>query len=162
MNSTDLLRETLLEEMGRGIKSMEGLLRKVEDKDWNYKPNEKMRSLKELANHIIAIPEVDLEIWKEKSHEEIQRLELAYERLENVDQMIEAMNKGFQLYKTYMLSLSEVDFLSKKTKPFYLEEGQVQAHWLIEDVSHIFHHRGQFFNYLKQLDYDVSMNDLYV
>ncbi|WP_371268621.1 DinB family protein [Bacillus licheniformis] len=52
--------------------------------------------------------------------------------------------------------------MTKKTKPFYLDEGMTQSRWLTETLTHIFHHRAQLFNYLKQLGYDVNMFDLYL
>ncbi|KMK76804.1 DinB family protein [Alkalihalobacillus pseudalcaliphilus] len=162
MNVTELLRIKLLDEIEVGIRSMEGLLKKVEDKDWTYQPAENMRNLQELVKHIVAIPEVDLHIFQEKDEAYIKELERKYDRLETADELILAMKEGFQTYKSFMLSLSEEDFLTKKTTPFYLDEGETQAHWLIEEVSHFFHHRGQFFNYLKQLGYEVNMFDLYV
>jgi hypothetical protein len=48
------------------------------------------------------------------------------------------MWKGFDCYNAYMLSLSDSDFLMQKTKPFYLEKGATQAHWLVEEISHFF------------------------
>lgn len=72
------------------------------------------------------------------------------------------MQKGFDAFQTYMTSLSDEDFLTKKTKPFYLDEGMTQSRWLTETLTHIFHHRAQLFNYLKQLGYDVNMFDLYL
>ncbi|WP_040979451.1 DinB family protein [Oceanobacillus jeddahense] len=162
MNAVSVLREELLAELELGIRSMEGLLKKVDKKDWDYRPAENMRSLRELARHIVSIPEVDLNLWQEKKQETIQQLESKYEKLESSEEMTEAMNQGLQLYKTYMLSLSDEDFLKKKTKPFYLEKGETQAHWLVEEVSHVFHHRAQFFTYLKQLGYEIDMFDLYV
>lgn len=162
MHAVSMLRDELLAELELGIRSMEGLLKKVEEKDCTYQPAENMRNLEELARHIVSIPEIDLNLWQEKDEKTIRDLESKYEKLESAKELIEAMNQGFQLFKTYMLSLSDEDFLTKKTKPFYLEEGETQAHWLVEEVSHLFHHRAQFFNYLKQLGYDINMFDLYV
>ncbi|QTD41818.1 DinB family protein [Sporosarcina sp. Te-1] len=162
MNAVEILRNELIAELQLGIRSMEGLLRKVQEKDWQYQPADNMRSLKDLAQHIISIPEADLYIFQGRDQEAIQKIEQKYNELDSADDMIKAMHNGFEEYKTYILSLSEVDFLSKKTKPFYLEEGEIQVHWLVEEVSHLFHHRGQFFTYLKQLGYDVTMFDLYV
>lgn len=89
---------------------MEGLLKKVENKDWSYRPAENMRNLGELARHTVSIPEVDLNLWLEKDERTIRDLESKYEKLESAEELIEAMNQGFQLFKTYMLSLSDEDF----------------------------------------------------
>ncbi|WLR42075.1 DinB family protein [Bacillus carboniphilus] len=161
MNAVTILRNQLLEELELGIRSMEGLLRKVKEEDWQYRPAHNMRNLIELARHISSILEVDLHIWQEKDQETIQSVEGFYNELETSEAMIEAMKRGYDNYRSYLITMSDQDFLTKKTTPFYLEEGAIQAHWLVEEVSHFFHHRAQFFNYLKQLGYDVSMYDLY-
>ncbi|WP_368654266.1 DinB family protein [Ornithinibacillus sp. 4-3] len=151
MGAVSVLRDELLAVLELGIRTMEGLLQKVKEKDWNYRPAENMRNLQELAIHIISISEVDLHLWQEKDQETIQNLEASYEQIESTKAMIGAMHKGFQQYKTYMVSLSDEELLTKKTKPFYLERGKIQAHWLVEEISHFFHHRGQFLNSLAMI-----------
>ncbi|MDI5790942.1 hypothetical protein PO124_28610 [Bacillus licheniformis] len=39
---------------------------KVKESDWSYRPADRMRSLKELASHLTAIPEADLAIMQER------------------------------------------------------------------------------------------------
>ncbi|QKS69897.1 DinB family protein [Paenalkalicoccus suaedae] len=157
-----MIREELLEELDLGRRSMAGLLRKLREEDWAWRPAENMRSVRELAEHTAAIFEVDLHIWQEHDHATIQKIEKRYAELATADELIDAMNEGFETYESYMLGLTDEEFLTKKTTPFYAEEGQTQLHWLVEEVSHFFHHRGQFFTYLKQRGYDISMFDLYV
>ncbi len=136
---------------------------KVKESDWSYRPADRMRSLKELASHLTtAIPEADMAIMQEKEEAAISRIEKKYSALQSADQMAEAMQKGFAAFQTYMTSLSDEEFLTKKTKPFYLDEGMTQSRWLTETLTHVFHHRAQLFNYLKQLGYDVNMFDLYL
>lgn len=162
MDSVNTMRNILLHEMETGIRSICKLLEKVEEEDWPYRPAPNMRSLKELAWHLIAIPEIDLAIMQETDQVRIQLLEKEYEQLEHANNMETRMWQGYHMYKTYITSLSDEAFLTKITKPFYLETSLTQARWLTETVTHIFHHRAQFFTYLKQIGRDVSMNDLYV
>ncbi|HEU5138404.1 MAG TPA: DinB family protein [Bacillales bacterium] len=162
MEAVNTLRNVLLDEMAVGVRSTNHLIGKVNDNDWDYRPAINMRTLKELAEHLVAIPEVDLGIMQEKAQEEIQKLEAQYEAIKSQNELGEAMNKGYEALKTYMTSLSDEDFLTKETTAFYLEEGTTQARWLTETVTHIFHHRAQFFNYMKQLGYDINMFDLYL
>ncbi|TWM31925.1 hypothetical protein CHCC14821_0737 [Bacillus paralicheniformis] len=152
----------MFHEMETGIRSTCHLLKKVKESDWSYRPADHMRSLKELASHLAAIPEADLAIMQEKEEDVIARIEKKYDALQSADQMAEAMQKGFAAFQTYMTSLSDEEFLTKKTKPFYLDEGMTQSRWLTETLTHVFHHRAQLFNYLKQLGYDVNMFDLYL
>lgn len=162
MDAVNTLRNVLLHEMEVGIQSTGNLLQKVKADDWDYRPADNMRSLKELAWHLVSIPETDLAIMKESTQEEVAQLEQKFRELESPEQMAAAMNEGYEVYKAYITSLSADEFLNKKTTPFYLDKGATQASWLTETVTHIFHHRGQFFTYLKQLGYDVSMMDLYL
>ncbi|WP_252606685.1 DinB family protein [Bacillus paralicheniformis] len=162
MNQVQALRSDLFHEMETGIRSTCHLLKKVKESDWSYRPADHMRSLKELASHLAAIPEADLAIMQEKEEDVIARIEKKYDALQSADQMAEAMQKGFAAFQTYMTSLSDEEFLTKKTKPFYLDEGMTQSRWLTETLTHVFHHRAQLFNYLKQLGYDVNMFDLYL
>lgn len=119
-----------------------------------------MRTLRELAEHLAAIPEVDLLILQEHTAEEVRKLESRFAETD-FTKLGPAMAEGLELLRQYMTALPEEDFLHKKTKPFYLEHGSAQAKWLIEVVTHAQHHRGQLFTYLKLQGYDVSMSDLY-
>ncbi|MFB9275384.1 hypothetical protein [Cohnella cellulosilytica] len=69
----------------------------------------------------------------------------------DADKLAAWMASGQADLKRYMEGLPDEDFLRKKTKPFYLEHGSVQAKWLIEIVTPAQHHRGQMFNYMKVL-----------
>lgn len=162
MDAVNTLRNVLLHEMEVGIRSTSNLLQKVKEADWDYSPSDNVRTLRELVHHLAAIPEVDLAIMKENEQDMIQNLEAKYKKRQSPVEIAEAMNTGYDEFKSYMTSLSDQAFLEKTTKPFYLEQGSTQAAWLTETVTHIFHHRAQFFNYLKQLGYDVNMFDLYV
>ncbi|MFS0785517.1 DinB family protein [Shouchella sp. 1P09AA] len=162
MEAVQSIKETALHELEVGIRSIEGLLKKVKEEDLSYRPSENMRTIKELIAHIISIPEVDLAIMQEHSEEYIRALEQKYETLAATEDKMTHMYSGFEQYKAYVISLSDQEFLTKKTAPFYLETGSTQIQWLMEVVTHIFHHRAQLFTYMKQSGYDVNMFDLYV
>ncbi|RPF53220.1 DinB family protein [Aquisalibacillus elongatus] len=162
MSQVQEMKDVLYHEMEVAIRSTQNLLMKVFEDHWTYQPQENMRTLKELATHLVSIPAIDLYIMQEESHETIQQLEAKYEALTTADDMCVAFEDGYNKLKEYMNTLSDDDFLHKTTKAFYMEKGQSQAQWLMEVMTHMFHHRAQLFNYLKQLEYDVSMFDLYV
>jgi uncharacterized damage-inducible protein DinB len=160
--TVNTLRDVIMHEMGVSVKSTTQLLQKVNETDWEFRPADNMRTLRELVNHLVAIPEVDLAIMKEGSEEDIHRLETEYAELVSKEQLASAMERGFQLYQDFISSLSPEDYLTMESKPFYADFLSTQAKWHVETVTHIFHHRAQFFNYLKQLGYEVNMFDLYV
>nr|WP_202078060.1 DinB family protein [Caldalkalibacillus salinus] len=161
-NAVNTLRDVLLHEMEVGIKSSTNLIKKVKEEHWDYQPADHMNSLRHLMWHLVSIPEVDLTIMQEKGEGDVRTIEGYYKRLETAEDLAEEMYKGFEKLKTYMTSLSDEAFLNKETTAFYSESGHTQATWLTETATHIFHHRAQLFNYMKQLDYDVNMFDLYV
>ena len=161
MEAVKEMKQMLYEELELITRTTANLLEKIAPEDWDFRPQENMRSLKELACHLVAIPAVDLLILQEKSQEEVHELEAQIEAGENRHAWIQSMQSGVEELKQYMDNLSDEDFLQRKTKPFYLDHGTVQAKWLIEIVTHAQHHRAQLFTYMKTKGYDVNMFDLY-
>jgi len=162
MNELKEMKHLLFEELELIIRTSSHLFAKIKAEHWAYRPAANMRNLLELAEHLAGVPSVDLLILQESTQEEVRQLE---SRIEadggDSDKLAAWMASGTADLKRYMDSLSDEDFLRKKTKPFYLEHGSAQAKWLIEIVTHAQHHRGQMFNYLKVLGYEISMFDLY-
>lgn len=162
MSQLTEMKQLLFEELEHIVKTSSNLIKKIADKDWDYRPADNMRTLQELVHHLVSVPGTDLLILQEKPVEDVRKLEGAI-AADGGDKakLIAWMDKGLADLKSYMNGLTDEDFLHKKTKPFYLEHGSVQAKWLVEVVTHAQHHRAQMFNYLKQLGYEVSMFDLY-
>lgn len=155
------MKGLLLHELEHIVRTSSSLIGKISPGHWEYRPRENMRSLLELAQHLVSVPSVDLLILQEQGQPDIRRVEDEINEARTAERLSAWMDKGFQDLKAYMEGLSEEDFLHKATKPFYLEQGSVQAKWLIEIVTHAQHHRAQLFNYLKELGYEVNMFDLY-
>jgi uncharacterized damage-inducible protein DinB len=160
MNAAVSITETLLDEFYVIVRTTNHLLKKADSSVYEYRPAENMRSFMELANHLVQIPHVDLAILQEKSEKDIRKIEKKLSA-KNPAEQSHVLEEGYHLLKSYFLSLSEEDFLYKETKAFYAEKGMTQAKWLVEIVTHAFHHRGQLFTYLKQTNHDVNMFDLY-
>jgi len=162
MEATKELKELLFEELVLIVRTTAGLVRKISAQDWEYKPRENMRTVRELVSHLVAVPAVDLLILREKSQDEVRALEATFDQEHDTEVLISRMQQGLVDLKAYMEDLSEEDFLHKKTAPFYLpDHGAVQAKWLIEITTHAQHHRAQLFTYLKTLGYEINMFDLY-
>jgi uncharacterized damage-inducible protein DinB len=160
MTAVQELQHMLFEELELIVRTTTNLLAKVKPEDHEFRPQPNMRTLRELAEHLAAIPAVDLLILTEHSAEEVRVLENRFAET-NFNRLGDTMAEELETLRQYIAALSEDDFLHKKTKPFYLEHGTAQAKWLIEIVTHTHHHRGQLFTYLKIQGYDVSMSDLY-
>ena len=160
MNVTISLTETLLEEFYTVVRTTSNLLKKADQSVFDFSPSDNMRTFLELANHLVQISHVDLAILQEKSEKEIRELEKKLSG-QNVAELTHVLEEGYHLLKSYFLSLSEEEFLNKETKAFYAEKGMTQSKWLVEIVTHAFHHRAQLFTYLKQTKHEVNMFDLY-
>ena len=160
MSETSTVRELLLAELALAVRTTGTLLEKVTPELWGFRPKEEMRTVLELANHLTQIPLVDLAILQERSQEEIHALEQALSA-SDAPHMRANMENGLNELSAYMSGLSEHDFLHKQSKPFYMEHGSAQAKWLVETVTHAFHHRAQLFTYLKESGLAITMFDLY-
>jgi uncharacterized damage-inducible protein DinB len=121
-----------------------------------------MRSLVELARHLVNVPAQELAILQEWPMEEVRQLPQLVANVRGAESLANVMHGGVQALKAYMTSLDEADFLYKKTAPFFAKhQPAAQVKWLIEITTHLYHHRGQMFTYMKQLGIPVSMLDLY-
>lgn len=155
------MKNLLYEEMDLIIRTTSALIRRIQPEQWDYKPVQQMRSLKELVQHLVLVPAVDLLILQENAAEVIRGVEKTYEELTDAEKLVSLLEQGTADLKKYMDSLTDDQFLHHSTRPFYHEYGSVQAKWLIEIVTHAQHHRAQLFTYLKQLGHEVTMFDLY-
>lgn len=161
MSAVNEVKHLLFEELELIVRTSSNLIRKISPEHFDYKPADNMRTLKELVQHLVSVPSVDLLILQEKSEPEIRALEAEINADTDHEALIRWMTSGMADVKHYMEELPEEQFLHKATKPFYLEHGSVQAKWLIEIVTHAQHHRAQMFNHMKTLGYEVNMFDLY-
>jgi uncharacterized damage-inducible protein DinB len=163
MNHIKKITDLLIEELELAVKTSINLILRIEDRQWNYRPKENMRSLVELVHHLVSIPLSDLTcLMEEKSEKEYRKIELDIEEIRDPAKLGTQMQTNFEKLKEYTLALSDDDLMNKITKPFYFEQGgHIQIKWLMEIVTHTYHHRAQLFNYLKQLDHDINMFDLY-
>ncbi|MDY7990275.1 DinB family protein [Paenibacillus polymyxa] len=161
MSGTLQVRDHLLNELETGVRTGEALIRKIRPEDWGFRPQDNFRSLLELVHHFVLIPASDLAIMQEKSESEVGSIETSLSGVEDPERLAAIFRQNFEAYKVYILSLSEDDYLNRSTKAFYMEHEHLQVQWQIETVTHVFHHRSQIYNYLKQLGHEVSFFMLY-
>ncbi|MDF2650544.1 MAG: DinB family protein [Paenibacillus sp.] len=155
------IRDHLLHELEHGVKTTQRLVSRITPEQWSYRPKGNMRTLQELTRHLVMVPATDMAILQEKKGPEFDRIEGDVESVTDPRQLCELMQQSYESLKAYMTSLDEDHFLNLSTKPFYSDQGSVQVKWLIEIVTHVFHHRAQLFNYLKELGHDINMFVLY-
>ncbi|MDQ3024439.1 MAG: DinB family protein [bacterium] len=132
--------------------------------DLDFRPTDRMRSLRELGHHLAQIPAVDLAIMRGLKQEEVQaeedRLTAEAEVVELPRGWHDVLGGGVKDLSRYMETLSMADFEAGSGSAFY-GRTQTNAQWLLENITHLYHHRSQFFSYLKLLGYDVGTRNLY-
>ncbi|OPA75133.1 damage-inducible protein DinB [Paenibacillus selenitireducens] len=161
MNGVEQIRNHLLDELDLSVRTVESLLARIKQDEWGYRPADNMRTLLELAHHLVSIPATDLAILQEKTQAEVEQVETSVNEIKDPQELGARFRANYDLLREYMLSLSEDELLNKSTKAFYLEQGMVQIKWLIEIVTHSFHHRSQLYNYLKQNGHELQFFMLY-
>ncbi|OWA35458.1 damage-inducible protein DinB [Saccharibacillus sp. O16] len=156
------IRDHLLNELETGVRTTEALVRRIRLEDWDYRPQDNMRSLPELVHHLVMVPRSDLAIMQEASAEEVGSIESSLGAERDPEKLAAVMRESFELYKAHIISLSAEDLLNRVTKAFYAESGHKQIQWQIETLTHLFHHRSQLYNYLKQLGHELHFSMLYM
>lgn len=154
VNQEHLLTE--LQNVGRSVERLLGLM-PVDRLDW--RPRENMRTLLELANHLAQIPAVDLAILQASSQETVRGLEARLSRAEPAEIAV-VWRGGVEAVEAFFRPLTAEQFENQVGKAFYGHEATL-AEWLLEIVTHTYHHRAQLFTYLKLMGLPVDMFTLY-
>ncbi len=162
MNEALQIRDHLLDELETGVRTGEALIRLIRPEDWSYRPQDNMRSLSELVRHLALVPRSDLAIMREAGAEEVGAVEESLNDEFDPELLAAALRDSFEQYKAYLLSLDLHEWMTRSTKAFYADQGHTQIQWQIETLTHLFHHRSQLYNYLKQRGHELHFSMLYM
>jgi len=140
------------------------LLALAKPDDLDFRPRDNMRTLRELGHHLAQIPAIDHAIMRGLKQEEVQAEEDKLTR-EAEERTLPAgwqgvIGSGVKDLARFMETLPMNEFEAGSGSAFY-GRTQTYAQWLLETVTHLYHHRAQFFTYLKELGYDVGTRTLY-
>ena len=161
MSGTLQMRKMMLADLHHVINKTMKLMDKVKKEDFDDRLAPNMRTIGEIISHLAAVPGSDLLIMQEKSQEDVMNYEKQLQGINDTEALKEAMVSGYKDLTMYMESLSVYAFLNEVTKAFYADEGYTQARWLLEVITHVYHHRSQLYTYMKAKGYEVGMKDLY-
>jgi uncharacterized damage-inducible protein DinB len=152
-------QQTMLKALTHLSGSLEELFSQVQPEHLNWRPRENMRTLLELANHLAQIPSVDLKILQGGTEAEVRALEQALYRREP-SAWIAVWKDGVDAVSRFYESLTPEAFAHDVARAFYGHAAPL-SEWLLEIITHAYHHRAQLFTYLKILGYPVDMFTLY-
>ncbi|MFX3634785.1 MAG: DinB family protein [Candidatus Pristimantibacillus sp.] len=161
MNGVMHIRDHLLEELALSVRTSQNLIKRIQSEEWTYRPQDNMRNLLELVHHLVTIPVTDLAILQESTQQEVNKVENSVSEMTDPVELANRFQSNFETLKMYIVNLTEDELLNKSTKAFYLDHGKLQIQWLIEIVTHTFHHRSQLYNYLKQQGHELQFFLLY-
>jgi uncharacterized damage-inducible protein DinB len=157
-------RGQLLAELEWICRNTGRLLDMVRPEHMDWRPQGNMRTFGELGDHLSQIPMVDFLIMRGTSQEEVNREE---EKL-----MAAARSAGLprgwssvladgckELYR-FMEKMPQAEY-ENASGTAYFGRTQTYARWLLEVITHMYHHRAQLFMYLKLNGYPVNTRTLY-
>jgi uncharacterized damage-inducible protein DinB len=127
------------------------------NKDWS--PGKKMRTLIEVANHLAQIPSIDLTILQGSSETEVQEMERTLFMNNRVD-LTSVWEGGLDAIEQFYGTLPTEEYHTRICKAFYGYSATPEK-WLLDIITHGYHHRSQLFTYLKILEAPVDMSTLY-
>ncbi|TXT53965.1 MAG: hypothetical protein BAJATHORv1_100050 [Candidatus Thorarchaeota archaeon] len=157
------LAEILIESIETEISQARVVLEKAKEVDLDFSPGYGLKSLKDLANHLVQIPKMDRRIFTMdiKKAEEAQELEKKLKR-DSIHGMLEVLDSGTEELVEFFKDASHSELLEKKITPFYMKDVKESlAHYLQEMATHIAMHKMQVWMYLKLAGKDVDMMTYY-
>lgn len=152
-------RSQLLHQLSAVTQSVSDLYRLTPIHKLDYRPAPGVRSLLELGNHFAAVPLVDLAILQGSPHQVTETIEDTLHGAGPVD-WIEIFERGTRAVAEYFERMTEEEFETSISRAHYGTAKQ-QSVWLLETICHIYHHRGQFYAYLRMLNVKVDVEHLY-
>jgi uncharacterized damage-inducible protein DinB len=152
-------RGLLLGELERITANIRRLFALIQPEHYGWRPRVDMRSLAELANHLAQIPSVDFSLLRGSSEEQIVALEKELAR-DNAEGWREVLATGAGELARYIEHLTHDEF-ENNSGTAYFGRTQTNAQWLLEIITHLYHHRAQLFTYLKLNGYAVNTHTLY-
>jgi uncharacterized damage-inducible protein DinB len=152
-------RGLMLGELERITANIRRLFALIQPEHYNWRPREGMRSLAALANHLAQIPSVDYSLLRGSTEEQIVALETELTR-DNAEGWREVLTAGAAELARYIEHLTHDEY-ENNSGTAYFGRTQTNAAWLLEIITHLYHHRSQLFTYLKLNGYAVNTHTLY-
>jgi uncharacterized damage-inducible protein DinB len=155
--------DTMLEVFIHETNQAKTVISTIKPEYFGFTPKEGMRSLIELANHLVQIPSIDLKLFSGefKDSEQTRKHETELNRFK-VDELLKVYDDGIEEVKTYFYEMSDQDFFMFNIKPFY-DKGSMKnwAYYLPESITHTAMHKMQLWMYLRLIGAEVNMMTYY-
>ncbi len=154
--------DVLLDAFEHEAKQARVVIAAIGNTDMAYSPQEGMRTLEELANHLAQIPLLDPVMYaKEIADVEQARAREKELHRQDIDGFLAVLDEGIQAVKQRFTGMTEREFFAKTLKPFYEKTEKNWAYYMPEFISHIAMHKMQLWMYLKLAGVKVDMMTYY-
>ncbi|MCA0972528.1 DinB family protein [Halobacillus litoralis] len=122
------------------IASVSEMIGQLDHEDLSFRPTEGKRSIGELIEHIATIPAADGHISNEATEEEMKAFYSSIS-LKTKDEMLEALFDHFSQLKVQFENFTEDQLFTETTSWWGVT--YTRFGWLLQILSHMYHHRGQ-------------------
>lgn len=154
-----MARELLLGELGFLHANVKRYLAHYPDGQDTWSPAPNLRSLFSRAGHMAGIPHAALAVLEGRPDEEVFAPDQPLER-GGREELTRCFDEGMARLRRYLEGLSDDDFRGRPVRDPFTGTTTPQA-VALGAVAHLYHHRGQLHNYLKELGAPVSTDTLY-
>lgn len=122
------------------IASISEMVGQLSEKDLDLRPTEGKYSIGELLEHIATIPTADGHIADGASKEQMERY---YETvtMKTKEEIMDRLFENFSQLKAQFENYTEDHLYTKTTSWWGVTNTRFE--WLVQTVSHMYHHRGQ-------------------
>jgi len=126
--------------------------------DWRPAPN--TFTLLELASHLYGLPKAYAAVLREAPREEIFRLMGGPWSARGPEDLQQMLAEGMEEFRSLLASVPAGEFAVRPV-PWPFGEPLTPEQLVLNLVTHMYHHRGQFHVYLKQLGAPVDTETVY-
>lgn len=128
------------------------------EEDWRPAPN--AYRLLDLASHLFGLPKAYAAVLREAPREEIFRLTGGPWTARGPEDLQRLLEEGMDEFRSLLAAVPDAEF-SARPVPWPFGEPMTPERLVLNLVTHIYHHRGQFHIYLKQLGAPVDTETVY-
>jgi hypothetical protein len=155
--------DVLLDSFKHEARQVRVVIDKAKMANLDFTPNEGMRSLVALVNHLSQIPTLDPAMYSSElaSGEAVQKKEMELHCVD-VKDALRVFDEGVNRTEKRFNKMSEKELLEKNLRPFY-ESGDAKnwAYYIPEMTRHLAMHKMQLWMYLKLSGLSVDMMTYY-
>jgi uncharacterized damage-inducible protein DinB len=156
------IKSSIIDSYKKIQKGTEFVLRAIPQTQLDFKPNERMRRLEDLAFHIATLP-VGSIILAESNFKEFPPLDVLLKAMEDRIGNVKTKNfadiftRASEHFIQFIHNKTEEELIHSTYQSFLMREPASYFEGYLNMITHLIQHRGTLFVYLRLLEIPVSM-----